>query len=739
MKKFILKFVSFAICAIMLVTTMAGCGKTVTVDVTSLLPKAKIQEGVINENSNFILSWNNDEKCVVLTDKATGVQWSTTPEGYMNTPTEEKQARQRNYLESAILVSYKMAEENAIADARAYTHSVNKGTYSAEITDGAVTVTYLFKDAEILIPVTYSLKEKGMSISIDTSKIVENENLVYSIQVAPYLCSAPHGQADSYMFYPSGSGALIDISKPVTEKMTTSSEVYGNDAARKIKDKQTNEKNVYLPVYGIKTGNNAVLAIISSGADSASINATVADNVTGYSSICASFDLRNSDYTYIQSGSGNDSELYSDERLEKAVFTVDYYPLSDANANYNGMARLYQEYLYGNNDAASDVEDSVYSLKFIGGLGQQKNFIGFPYKSLLALTTYSDISNILNELSVTGVKPNIQLYGFGESGLDISKIAGNFKLANKFGSKKELNSLTEYCKQNGIDSFVDFNISEFAKAGGGYNTFDTAKTATKASAYVYQISRGAHIPDVDNYSRHRLITRTKLDAIANKLLKKIGKYNISGVSFASITSNAYSDYTSDEYYAKNGMGAQVSEIANNYKQNGYSFAATGANVYAAQIADCIFEAPHTSSKQDMFTADIPFYQMIFKGKTEITSEAMNAGESFETKKLYALETGSSMLFTLYNNYNETITLSPHKDLYGGLYKGNKDVIINAGNEFKDYYSAISGQTIVNHELITKDVRCTTFANGVKTYVNYSNSDYTVADGIVKANDYLVIK
>ena len=309
MKKFTLKFVSFAICVVMLVTSLAGCGKTVNIDVASLLPTAKIKEGVINENNNYILSWNSDQKCVVLTDKATGVQWSTTPESYMNIPAEEKQARQKNYLESAILVSYKMAEENAIADARAYTHSINKGTYSAEIADGAVTVTYLFKDVDILVPVTYSLKEKGMSISIDTSKIVENENMIYSIQVAPYLCSAPHGQADSYIFYPSGSGALIDISKPVTEKMTTSSEVYGNDAARKIKDKQTNEKNVYLPVYGIKTGDNAVVAIISSGADSASINATVADNVTGYSSICASFDLRNSDYVYIKSGNGSDSEL----------------------------------------------------------------------------------------------------------------------------------------------------------------------------------------------------------------------------------------------------------------------------------------------------------------------------------------------------------------------------------------------------------------------------------------------
>lgn len=738
MKKFAIKFISFIVCAVMLFS-LSGCGAQEAIDIASLLPGSKLKEGVVAENSNYTLSWNDDEKCVVLTDKSTGDRLSTTPNEYMDMNNDEKQARVRNFLESPILVSYKVPGESSVAQARAYTHSINKGTFSAEAADGVITVTYYFKDADILVPVSYSLNETGFKMSIDPSKIVEGENPIYGIDVAPFLCSVPHGTADSYVFYPSGSGALISASDPVAESASYTAEVYGTDVARKIKNKLTNDKNIYLPVYGVKNGEKAVCAIISSGADSASITSTVSDTSTGYTTVYSTLNLRGNDYNFVEGSGGVDSTIYSEEVLNSTIFTVDFYPLSGADANYSGMAKTYQKALFGDNKAKEGVEDPVYSLKFVGGLLETENFLGFPYSKLLALTTYTDVNNILNELSEAGVKPNVQLYGFGSSGMDIEKVAGGFKLGGAFGSKAELAALTEYCKNNGIDSFVDFNISEFKKAGGGYNTFSTAKTASRMSAYVYQISKGAQILDTENYDRHRLMSRTKFDSISQKLLKKISKYSIDGISFESITANAYSDYTDSKYYVKANMGSQVSGIANSYKESGYKFAASGANEYAAKIADCIFNTPVNSSKLEMFTADVPFYQMVFKGKTEIATEPLNAGISFDKKKLTALESGSSMLFAIYNKYDLTLTLSQYKGLYGGVYASNKDNIIAVAKEFKDYYNAISGQTIVNHELLTNDVRCTTYSNGVKIYVNYSEKDYESPDGVVKAINCLVVK
>lgn len=739
MKKSILRILSLIICAVMLFS-LAACGEEeVAIDIKEYMPKGKLTEGVIVENDKFSLSWADEEKCVVLTDKATGARWSTTPSEYMDIPESEKQVRARGYIESPIFVNYKLPGEQSVATARAYTHSIKKGDIAAEKKDSTITVTYMFKDADCIVPVDYILTDKGMSISVDTNKIVEGENEVYSIDLAPYFCAAEHGKEDSYIFYPSGSGAIIDIAEPIIEATSYSSQVYGKDAALSIKQDLTNDKNVYLPVYGIKKGNDAVCAIITSGAEQATLSTIVYDTPTAYTTIYTNFAVRSGDYNFIAGVGTPDTTIYSENSLENAVFTVEFIPLSGENASYVGMAKAYQEYLYGNNDANADVADPVYSIKFLGGLLQQRNFLGFPYKKLISLTSYTDAKNILTELESTGVKPNVMLYGYGESGLDVGKVAGGFKLGSAFGSKKELAAFTEYCKANGISSYIDFNLAEYATAGAGYTNSDAAKSASRMAAFVYKISKGAQILEKVNYEKHRLISRSELDGISEKLLKKISRYNIEGVSFESLSSMSYSDFGYPEYYVRNGMAEQVKGITERYKNGGYKIAASGANAYSAVLADTIFNAPLNSSKQEIFTADVPFYQIVFKGKTETVSEPVNSGLSFVNKKLMALEGGASMLFTISSEYNSTATLSYHKDIYAAKYSGNKETMVNAAEEFKDYYSATSGQTIKDHKLLTNEVRLTTYSNGLKIYVNYSEDDYTTEDGVVKASDYLIIK
>ncbi len=738
MKNIVLKVLSFVICAAMLLS-FAGCAEKEVIDITEFMPSGKLAEGVVAENEKFSFSWNDDEKCVVLTDKVTGARWSTTPSEFMDIPDEEKQTRARGFLESPLFVNYKLPGESSVATARGYTHSIKKNDYAVQNNGGVVTVTYMFEDADCIIPVDYKLTEKGMSISVDTNKIVVGENQVYSIDLAPYFCSTLHGSENSYIFYPSGSGAIINTSDKVIESASYSAEVYGKDAAARIKHDLTNDKNIYLPVYGIKKGDNAVCAIITSGAEQATVSTIVADTPTAYTTVYTNFALHGSDYNYARDGGSPDTTIFSEEPLKDTVFTVEYVSLGGENANYVGMAKTYQEYLYGNTDSNAAVNDPVYSIKFLGGLLQQRDFLGFPYKTLISLTTYNQAQEILTELSSTGVKPNVMLYGYGSSGLDIGKIAGGFKLGSAFGTAAQLSAFTEYCKQNGITSFIDFNLSEFGSAGAGYGDSDSAKSASRMAAFVYKISKGAQVLDEKNYDKHRLISRSKLDGIAEKLSKKIAKLNIEGVSFESISSNAYSDFGYPEYYVKAGMGEQVKGITEMFKNSGYKVAASGANAYSAVLSEVIFNTPLNSSKQEIFSADVPFYQLVFKGKTELVSEPVNSGISYQTKKLMALESGASMLFTLSADYNSTAALSYHKDIYGAQFEGNKEIMVAAAEELKDYYSSISGQTIKNHELITKDVRLTTYSNGVKIYVNYSEDDYTTADGVVKASNYLIIK
>lgn len=742
MKNLIKRLLAFTVCAAM-VLSFAGCGKEEEpIDAGENLGTSKLADGESIENENYILKWDSEENCPVLISKKDGAQWATTPSEFLNLTNDEKVVRARNYLESPFIIEYYDSELGEPDTVRAYTDCIRDANFSATKDGSEMVVEYYFEDVNIFVPVHYILNDAGMSVSIDANEIIEAENPIYKITLAPYFCSVKTGTADSYLFYPSGTGALIDTTNAAMENTTYTGEVYGLDAARKVKEKLTNDKNVYLPVFGVKAGDQGLCAIISSGMEQAALTLTTADSITGYSNIAPEFYLRGYDYNTIKGNlTYDETSIYAEERVTDTVFTIDFYPLSGEDADYVGMSKVYQKYLYGNNDANKDITDeSVYSIKFIGGLMEQRSFLGFPYNTLLALTTYNDVSDILNELSVTGQKPNVQLYGFGSSGLDVGEVAGGFKLGGAFGSKKELQSVINYCTENGIDSFVDFNLIYFSSGSLGYSaTFDAAKTANKQTAYQYYYSKAVQVQDTENYDRFKLLKRDSVLKAADKLFGKIDKYSLTGVSFSTLSDTAYSDYSSSEYYVKRDMANFAQGIINTYTDGGYSFAANGANEYAAVLADCIFETPLNSSEYEIFTVDVPFYQLVFKGKTEITSESVNAGESLQKKQLQALETGSSMLFSIYKTYDSTLTYSPFKGLYGAMYEDNKDDIIAAATEYADYYKAISGQTITDHKLLSNTVRLTTFSNGVKIYVNYSGADYQTADGVVPAMNCLIIK
>ena len=743
MKNILLKIVSFILCVVM-ISSFVGCsGETEYTHVLDEFKPKMLTSNEVIENGKLSLSWDATNKCVILTDKATGAQWTTSPYGYLEGA--ERPAMQKKYVESPIhikyLENYEFQDGTSPDPADDYGYvAIRNSEVKVEKDGNSFVITFCFEQSNSIIPLRYTLKDDCLAVSINTDDIVEYEDPIYSIAFLPTFAAVKKGTENSYMFYPSGSGALIDTSNVNLVDATYSAGVYGNDAARKIRDKLTNDKNVYLPVFGTVVGNDAICGIITSGAEHATINYSTKYERTDYAAVYAELHLRGYDFNTVK---GNiiqeETAIYAGEKLTGSVFEVEYYPLSNEQANYNGMAKLYQKKLYGDNNS-TDIKEDAFSLKVYGGLLEKKDIIGFPYYSLLALTTYNDIGSMLSELSSTGVTPNVQLYGFGATGLDAGKVAGGFKLGSAFGSNKQLKNLVNYCDTNKIDMFVDFNLTEYKDGSLSYSAmFDTAKTANRQAAYQYYINKAVQTQDSTNYERFRLLKRDKVIKASKTLVKKISKYNLPGVSFATLTSASYSDYSSSEYYVKKNMSGFVTEIMNNYKTGGYNIAANGANAYAAVAADCVFETPTSSSELDVFWTDVPFYQMVFKGKTEITSEAVNAGEALEIKQLKALEAGTSMLYYIYNTYDSVVTYSPYKGLYGALYEDNKDDIIKAAEEYKEYYDAISGQTITNHELLTTDVRCTTFSNSVKVYVNYSDADYMFAGNVVPARGCFIMK
>ena len=96
-----------------------------------------------------------------------------------------------------------------------------------------------------------------------------------SLGLLPYfLTSATDVEYDDgYMFIPDGSGALINLDSTKVKEYHYSASWYGGD--RLINSTTYNSVNpqMMMPVFGMKTSDSTVLAIIENGAEAATLDA----------------------------------------------------------------------------------------------------------------------------------------------------------------------------------------------------------------------------------------------------------------------------------------------------------------------------------------------------------------------------------------------------------------------------------------------------------------------------------
>lgn len=700
-----------------------------------------VEDTFIAENDKYVLHLNETSMGVTLTDKATGKVYGTNPgTGEIKYDEFGFPEKRNTQLESVLFIKYLNTKQNTTDQTTSYYSSVEEGRVVFNKTTNGVTVNYYFDDAEIMVPVTYTLRDDGLALSIDPNAVQENDNMLINVSLAPFFCSVKNDtdKENGYLLYPSGSGALVYPKKVSDMGNTYSAEVYGDDASKEVWDKITTEKNINLPVFGSKENSQGVFGIIEQGAESSLLDMMVGSTKTEYSSVYVTYQIRG--YTdnikELYNNRYYKGEVYSDNKVTTPL-TVCYYPLKDEEANYSHMAELYRDYLDKTEGESQNDKASTLDINMIGGAMIKKSFLGVPYETLYETTTLDDVTKITNELNAAGVKvSNLSLMGFGENGISSNKLAGNFKVESSLGGKKGLSSVQDVCKSNGTNLYFDFDIVKFSKSGNGYNSyFNAAIRANRKVAKMYEF-------DIAVLGRmtegaYSLLARENIPDAAADVFETAKKWNLSGVGFSTLSSIAYSDYADKndgKYYAKAGIAAQVSKIYADAKVNTM---ANEANIYAAANANLALNIPTISTQSSIFDEDIPFYAMVLRGRTAISGESINLVTDAEKQLLRCVESGAGIAYTLTNNYSTELLDVNSPYFYNSLYGDLKDDIKTAYNKVAAFYAKIGNSEIKSHTIRPDGLRETEFANGVKVFVNYTGNPIESEAGTVPANDFRI--
>lgn len=719
--------------AFVILLTLAGCNNTSkekTVYNKNDIAKSVSSQNIA-ENSQYTLFWNDDAKCVILQSKQSGKFWSTIPYEYLLNGGSSASVN------SPINVRLSNNNNSTFEEVRGYSGAIEEGRVFSEKISNGISVTYCFDKYEISIPVIYTLQNEGLSISIDGKEIIESGNEWYlvSVSIAPYLCSASTKSKDSYLMVPSGSGALIYAAETSEKTRTFSGEIYGDDTSRYLQEKLTDDEAIRLPVFGVKDENEALLGIISEDSVAAELEAEAGNNRTGYSHIWPTFYFRGYDIVApkVNAGTtGADDIIRVSEDISKNTAEVLFCPLTGEEANYIGMANSYRNYLLKNNFLEpSDENQEIYSMTFVGGLPIATSFVGIPYQKVCSLTTFGEAKQIISEIKEgTGKNPVVKLLGYGDNGIMPGKVAGGYKFNSVFGNSSSRMKLEEYCVNNDIKLFTDFDIVRYRSSGEGFGyRSNAAKTAIGKKAEGYELSAALHIFDEDFV--YHLLSRKGLMSATERLISMLKEKDISGVSLDTLSSISYSDFSNSETYVKGNMAKDVRAILSKIHSAGHDISASAANSYAACVSDALFDVPTDNGNYYAFDEQIPFYQMVFRGAKPLYSEPINLSANPDKEIALAISSGIGLQFTLIKNYDAKYITVDKYNLHEMLYNGANEKINETVLQYSKIYDEIEDSYIVGYKNMSSGVSETIFSNGIKVYVNHTDAEAKCPAGVLK--------
>ena len=139
-------------------------------------------------------------------------------------------------------------------------------------------------------------------------------------------------------------------------------------------------------------------------------------------------------------------------------------------------------------------------------------------------------------------------------------------------------------------------------------------------------------------------------------------------------------------------------------------------------------------------ADVPFYQIVMHGSVVYTGDGFNYMYNASQQDLKYIEYGYIPFFILTEEEPYELRLSGLKhNFYSTVIDDWYSRIVETYKRYSEDFGDIWNVEIQSHERLSNTVSCTTYANGVKVYVNYALTEQTVNGVTIGAEGYKVVR
>lgn len=542
-----------------------------------------------------------------------------------------------------------------------------------------------------------------------------------SISLLPYFGAAYLDQ-EGYIFVPDGSGALIYLNNGKSFASLYNGSVYGYDQAISRDQVTYNRKINHLPIYGLKQGEQAFLAIIESGEALAQLKADIAGKLHSYNMVYPEFTLRpyaRQVVTRYQS------------RMYEGDIQIRYRFLHSQAATYVGMAHSYQDYLIANHslEKIKLQEDIPFFLDLVGAVSVNKPVFGFPRKATIPLTTYSqaeDIIGVLNQMSINNIR--LRYLGLLKNGVE-HVYPSTMDLENVLGSKQELLTLADCLQVNDGQLYIAVNFMNVYKDSGN-NGFRPSKDAARfldgliAKTYDYDLV--TYQKDRQNF--RYILSPSVLGSLIESFLMDYQMYNIGGIALLDVGLQVNSDFripvekTIDRQQSVSIITDQLKKVQNDY---GLDILVEGANAYTLPYAKNLLQVPMSSTGYNIVDKDIPFYQIVFHGFVDYAGEPINILGNDRNAKLKLIETGAVPYYQWFYADPSVVKGTCYEDFYSLHYRYWVEDAGQFYREANEVLKKVRTSRIIKHEELADGVYKTVYENNLAVIVNYNDTTFTI--------------
>ncbi|MGL6174404.1 MAG: DUF5696 domain-containing protein [Cellulosilyticaceae bacterium] len=584
-------------------------------------------------------------------------------------------------------------------------------------------------------------------VRIPTYEMVQGNDFydVQSIQVLPNFGSVASSEvADGYILVPDGAGALFEINSYNGSYPDYTRSIYNNNYYKEMYEMSKYPENIMMPIYGMIYGKDenathGFMSIIENGAELAAINVKVGTTTPDqggsiYNKVYSSFDA-------MQYARLKIFGPYSDNETRYLVTTgpidVDYtvrYKLFEKQVSYFDMAKAYQDYLIQkyNLTRTYDEEPKMF-LDVIGAVTLEEKIAGIPYKSLVSLTDYKELTGILDELTGKNLVVNYSgVFGEGKN----NQIMNGADIVGKNGNNKELNQIEDIIQSSQDELYLEANFMKVYEGGHGF--YDKVHAMSgydgkPVTIYDYNLATGRFRKSTNGY---QLLHPKYLSSVVDTFIKKSKDYpNISigdmgNVYYANYKPSEVVTSTQANLIVENNLTKLANEktlILNNPDINKIIY-----GKYATNIS-------RESSNYGTIYMSIPFRQLVMNGLVGYTTLDINMSiDSEEYYLLQALELGSYPKFTITSKGYDVLKNSAYTHYFATQYDNLKEQINDFYDVFEKEMRRIGSREIIDHKIVAENVFRTDYANGVAVITNYNKYEVVTPQGEIDALGYTII-